>query len=56
MTESFFKNRNFAYVLACFTLAAVALNICIGLFFRPLWFDEALTVMDFAMQPDIADI
>jgi hypothetical protein len=56
MTGSFLKNKNFAFVLACFTLAAVTLNIIIGLFFRPLWFDEALTVMDFVMLPDIADI
>lgn len=43
-------------MLACFTLAAAGLNIIIGLFFRPLWFDEALTVMDFVMRPNIADI
>jgi hypothetical protein len=56
MTESFLKNKNFAFVLACFTLAAVTLNIIIGLFFRPLWFDEALTVMEFVMIPNVADI
>ncbi len=56
MTDSFLKNKNFAFVLACFTLAAVALNIVIGIFFRPLWFDEAMTVMEFVMLPDVADI
>ncbi|MFA6291471.1 MAG: hypothetical protein WC637_06795 [Victivallales bacterium] len=56
MSESFLKNKNFAFVLACFVLAAAALQIVIGVFFRPLWFDEALTVMDFVMLPNIADI
>ncbi len=56
MTESFLKNKNFAYVLACIAIAVAALNIVIGLFFRPLWFDEALTVMDFVMLPSAADI
>ncbi len=56
MTESFLKNKNFAFVLACLALAALALHIVVGIFFRPLWFDEALTVMDFVMLPDVADI
>lgn len=56
MTESLLKNRNFAFVLACFTLVVAGLNIIIGFFFRPVWFDEALSVMDFVMRPDIADI
>ena len=56
MAESFLKNRNFAYVLACSFLAAVALYIVSGLFSRSLWFDEALTVIDFLTLPNAADI
>ncbi|HBC89172.1 MAG TPA: hypothetical protein DCZ94_19710 [Lentisphaeria bacterium] len=40
----------------CAIFTAVTGNIILGIFFRPLWFDEALTLMDFVMRPDLLDI
>jgi len=56
MDEPILKSRNFIFLSAWAILAALTLNILLKVFFRPLWFDEAITVMDFVFLPNPMDI
>ncbi|MFZ2656186.1 MAG: hypothetical protein WAX69_14740 [Victivallales bacterium] len=56
MDEPILKNKNFIFLPACALLAALTFNLILKVFFRPLWFDEALTVMNFVLLPDPMDI
>jgi len=42
--------------ILCAIAGAVALNVILTAFFRQLWFDEVISLMDFALLPNMTDI